>query len=591
MDNKPPGRSMCADGSFSTFATGPGRCSYHGGVLMGEMAEGKRRQAKKTEVEHTAPPKQQQPSFTPEPTCQPGVMGNYGGKQTFDYILTEIRKAGASVRYQTKKSGNQTIYWAIETPDKYQNGEALRIDVFNGAKEGAIRITTDKKALRFTCTQARQAVVTFLEAYQELQNSTESIAGKAQAIHKKIAAQIGANGLIVKPWTGTETISISHQDQGTLYRIGQGLLSCMDNPGEWEKNFLIYGPSIDLRRGISEILQCNFQIPPPPFPAGHPLEGVENDIKYRDAYDAYRASSFSPERRANSDIAGYIAQLVETYKQLSAGRTPEQMEALNRWFRTFRQKYKEKHNAWNAARSRTMSSFVVGPAKFPTASNQKKLATADRRFQELMDFEKKALDRVKRDPDIYPENIVRQPIKHGESDALQKLRRKLEQAEKAHEIMKRANKIIRERSKYSNEEFFTNLKEILPLELVKKIMHPAYQGDTPFPGWQLQNSNQRIKALKDRIAQEERTETRREEAGAREAAFEGGRIEEDISDNRIRIYFDDIPPADLRTKLKRSGWRWSRANTAWQRQATDNAWRSAKDIVGISGINRKAYVI
>ena len=109
---------------------------------------------------------------------------------------------------------------------------------------------------------------------------------------------------------------------------------------------------------------------------------------------------------------------------------------------------------------------------------------------------------------------------------------------------------------------------------------------------QMTNSNQRIKRLKERIAEEEKIQARRT-AGAEKKSFDGGFVEEDAADNRLRIYFDDIPLVDLRSRLKRSGWRWSRKNMAWQRQATDNAWRSAKDILGIAGLPGKwrSYVV
>ena len=41
--------------------------------------------------------------------------------------------------------------------------------------------------------------------------------------------------------------------------------------------------------------------------------------------------------------------------------------------------------------------------------------------------------------------------------------------------------------------------------------------------------------------------------------------------NRLQIFFDEIPSPELRQELKGRGFRWARSEGAWQRQLTDNA--------------------
>lgn len=50
--------------------------------------------------------------------------------------------------------------------------------------------------------------------------------------------------------------------------------------------------------------------------------------------------------------------------------------------------------------------------------------------------------------------------------------------------------------------------------------------------------------------------------------------------SRVQIIFSGKPEPEVIAQLKAHGWRWSPKNGAWQRQNTDNAYRSA---VGIAG--------
>jgi len=64
-------------------------------------------------------------------------------------------------------------------------------------------------------------------------------------------------------------------------------------------------------------------------------------------------------------------------------------------------------------------------------------------------------------------------------------------------------------------------------------------------------------------------------------AFPAGKVEYDRADDRLRIHFDERQGKDGTRALKGDGWRWSRRNTAWQRQLTNNAVWSASRLLGI----------
>jgi len=49
------------------------------------------------------------------------------------------------------------------------------------------------------------------------------------------------------------------------------------------------------------------------------------------------------------------------------------------------------------------------------------------------------------------------------------------------------------------------------------------------------------------------------------------KVERDLNSNRLNLYFEDIPEYEVRTLLKRNGFKWSSYLGAWTRQLTQNA--------------------
>ena len=48
--------------------------------------------------------------------------------------------------------------------------------------------------------------------------------------------------------------------------------------------------------------------------------------------------------------------------------------------------------------------------------------------------------------------------------------------------------------------------------------------------------------------------------------------------NRLQLIFDAKPDEDVRSKLKKRGFKWSMQNKAWQRMITADAIYAAKDL-------------
>ena len=62
---------------------------------------------------------------------------------------------------------------------------------------------------------------------------------------------------------------------------------------------------------------------------------------------------------------------------------------------------------------------------------------------------------------------------------------------------------------------------------------------------------------------------------------DSGKVVANAENNRLQIFFDEIPSSELRQELKGRGFRWARSEGAWQRQLTDNAIYSASRITAI----------
>ena len=85
--------------------------------------------------------------------------------------------------------------------------------------------------------------------------------------------------------------------------------------------------------------------------------------------------------------------------------------------------------------------------------------------------------------------------------------------------------------------------------------------------WELSNISQNIRQVKLRIeALEKHSEIQEIQEN-----INGVTLKIDKSDNRLKLYFQTIPNIDIRTKLKRNGFKWSPYNQCWQRMISNMA--------------------
>lgn len=168
-------------------------------------------------------------------------------------------------------------------------------------------------------------------------------------------------------------------------------------------------------------------------------------------------------------------------------------------------------------------------------------------------------------------------ISSDDPDAVRKLKEKLAGLEAYQERMKAVNAVVRKKK-------LTYAEKILEIARVgsiseseaAKLLAGDFAGRLGYPGYALQNNNANIQRVKERIAQLERQHAQAEkqaEAGGPEAIEGNGyTLRFDVAENRIMFEFPGKPAEDVRTVLKRNGFKWSPTRGAWVRFLANGRW-------------------
>lgn len=209
------------------------------------------------------------------------------------------------------------------------------------------------------------------------------------------------------------------------------------------------------------------------------------------------------------------------------------------------------------------SVMICGPANFPVKKKNRQIAAFDSNM-EFFNETQKLLDKIK---SISNGTEV---IKSSDEDCIERLEYKLETLKTLQEKMKAVNAALR---KKDIEDGNLDLMELGYTEDdIKEIRTPDIIGRIGYPAYRLQNNNQEIHRIEERINSLKTVKER----GTTEEENEGYTYKEDTELMRIQFIFDDKPDEETRKILKQYGFRWAPSQGAWQRQLTTNGQRSAK---------------
>lgn len=264
--------------------------------------------------------------------------------------------------------------------------------------------------------------------------------------------------------------------------------------------------------------------------------------------------SMNPER-----MGADLSQECECGLNAFLAQIPEELQD------EYEKRYIAKYSEWLHAMSRTFSVLVTGAGNFN-----------NRRHQKMNDYEHSARERFETWKEKVVKRVNRQQHLVGWEE-VERLQSKLDTLTELQEKMKTVNKIVRN-SKLSEIEQHEELEALgLSARTINEVMaEPQYSFlKKGFQTYQLSNNLAKIKATEQAIKRHTRMASSEDE----EITFDGGKVDVCNSDERVRIYFDDIPDKDTRDMLKSNAFKWSPKNKAWQRQLTPSCMRATKEII------------
>lgn len=282
------------------------------------------------------------------------------------------------------------------------------------------------------------------------------------------------------------------------------------------------------------------------------------------SFSDYKSGSTTASYR--SDVARFdrnVNELIERYKGNDT-LTEKDWERVYRIAERYSENLSNYENKYNERQARGPVSWVIsGAGNYPVRAHEKKMDALRKIYED---------NKEKIDPDdnVYLREIKgilsNRSIKSADENAIEKLKSKLSDLEKAQERDKAANAYFRKHGT------IVGCEGVDP-DSARKWQEKHDSGDyfhrQPIMPYVLQNRNAEMHRLKDRITALEKEK----EAGTRVHEYDsvkGLQVVENADLMRIQLKFDEKPSADTISKLKRKGFHYSPTQGAWQRNLNGN---------------------
>ena len=287
-------------------------------------------------------------------------------------------------------------------------------------------------------------------------------------------------------------------------------------------------------------------------------ERIYYEINEQSAKTAHGMMSFSDYKEGSltAEYKGYVDAAYDLAEKVAESR-PEEAARVYDIANRYSKKMAGNLNARSRIGCMCPSVMICGPANFPVKKKEKQNAAFDRNRKEFQEIQK-MLNRIQ------SVGNGKGIIKSGDSDAVERLEKKLDGLKEVQKRMKAANAYYRKNKTLDGcpaltQEQIDNLKA--------EMQKGWHYKDKPFATYQLSNNNAEIHRVEGRLKKLRAAKTE----GNTESENEYFRTVENTEIMRLQLFFDGKPETEVRDILKKNGFRWSPKNDCWQRQLTDNA--------------------
>lgn len=281
------------------------------------------------------------------------------------------------------------------------------------------------------------------------------------------------------------------------------------------------------------------------------------------AHDMNSHFDYQPNRTTNA-YREQVDEAAEIARQ-EIEKRPDSADAITSMLETYSRKLAEWYNKQSRIESMCASWLVAGGSNFPTSRKEKQNAARDRHRKEWQEIEK-IKNKMR--------SIGTGGIQSDDAQAVEKLRAKLADMERAQQTMKDANAHYK---KHGTLDGFDGMTWDA-IQHVKASMGRSWrQEPRPFEEYALTNNSANMRRVRDRIAQLEKAKAQPTKES--ETAIDGVKLVEDTELMRIQLVFDGKPEPEIRDILKANGFRWAPSHGAWQRQLNANGKYAARQVL------------
>lgn len=298
-------------------------------------------------------------------------------------------------------------------------------------------------------------------------------------------------------------------------------------------------------------------------------ENLARRSKENMSFSDYKPGSATAE--FNQEIAEVTAAIEKAKSKVSE----EAQVKLDKLLASYTSRYAAWTNKRNANGAGHVSAMISGPSNYNMRKHEKYLAKEGKLWAEYEEF-KNIYNRIS---SIVAGDRV---IKSNDANAIKKLEEKLADLEEMQELMKSTNAIIRKKKLTDADKVEQIMKLGLSEERATDLLQPSHCCAYGFASYALTNNNATIRTVKQRIEHLTKLaaqETKEIVIESESEETNGIRIVDNVEAHRLQIFFNGKPPAEVRTQLKKNGFRWAPSVGAWQSYRSERANRAAKEIV------------